>query len=77
MVGSLLHLARATHPDIAHAGATVSKFKSEPTEAHLTAVKRIFCYLKTEKNSQSITTLHLYWTEDVWVFRCRLGQRFR
>ena len=41
MVGNLLHLARATHPDIAHAVATVSKFNSEPTEAHLTAVKRI------------------------------------
>ena len=35
MVGS--YLARATHPDIAHAVATVQKFNSEPTEAHLTA----------------------------------------
>jgi hypothetical protein len=46
MVGSLLHLARATRPDIAHAVGSVSKFNSEPTEAHLTAVKRIFRYLK-------------------------------
>lgn len=38
--------ARATRPDIAHAVGVVSKFNSEPTEAHLTAVKRIFRYLK-------------------------------
>ena len=46
MVGSLLHAARATRPDISHAVGVVSKFNSEPTEAHLTAVKRIFRYLK-------------------------------
>lgn len=46
MVGSLLHAARATRPDIAHAVGTVSRFNSEPTEAHMTAVKRIFRYLK-------------------------------
>ena len=46
MVGSLLHAARATRPDIAHAVGLVSKFNSAPTQAHLTAVKRIFRYLK-------------------------------
>ena len=46
MVGSLLHAARATCPDIAHAVSTVSKFNAEPTQAHLTAVKKIFRYLK-------------------------------
>ena len=46
MVGSLLHAARATRPDISHAVGVVSKFNSEPTQAHLTAVKRIFRYLK-------------------------------
>ena len=46
MVGSLLHAARATRPDIAQAVSVVSKFNAEPTEAHLTAVKRIFRYLK-------------------------------
>ena len=46
MVGSLLHLARATRPDITHAIGVASKFNSDPTEAHLTAVKRIFHYLK-------------------------------
>ena len=42
MVGSLLHAVRTTRPDISHAVGVVSKFNSEPTEAHLTAVKRIF-----------------------------------
>ena len=39
MVGSLLHAARATRPDIAFAVSTVSKFNAAPTQAHLTAVK--------------------------------------
>ena len=46
MVRSLLHAARATRPDIAHAVGIVSKFNAAPTQAHLTAVKRIFRYLK-------------------------------
>ena len=50
MVGSLLHAARATRPDIAQAVGVVSRFNAEPTEAHLTAVKRIFWYLKGTVN---------------------------
>ena len=46
MVGSLLYAATATHPDIAQAVGVVPKFNSQPTEARLTAVKRILCYLK-------------------------------
>lgn len=46
MVGSLLFLSMATRPDISHAVGVVSKFNSKPTEAHLTAVKRILRYLK-------------------------------
>ena len=46
MVGSLLYAAIATRPDISQAVGAVSKFNSCPTEAHLTAVKRIFRYLK-------------------------------
>ena len=44
-VGSLLHAARATQPDIAHTIGIISKFNMKPTEAHLT-VKKIFRYLK-------------------------------
>ena len=46
MVGSLLYAAMATRPDIAQAVGAVSKFNSKPSEAHLTAVKRILRYLK-------------------------------
>ena len=46
MVGSLLHAGRATHPDIAFAVSTVSKFNAAPTQAHLTAVKWIYRYQK-------------------------------
>ena len=50
MVGSLLYAAMATRPDIAQAVGVVSKFSAKPTEAHLTAVKRIFRYLKGTTN---------------------------
>jgi hypothetical protein len=46
MVGSLIYAAIATRPDIAHAVGTLAKFNSSPNEAHLTAVKRVFRYLK-------------------------------
>ena len=46
MVGSLLYAAMATRPDIAQSVGVVSKFNSNPSEAHLTAVKRILHYLK-------------------------------
>ena len=42
MVGSMLHAARTTHPDIAHAVKTISKFNVAPMQAHLTAVKQFF-----------------------------------
>ncbi|XP_028410614.1 uncharacterized protein LOC114533305 [Dendronephthya gigantea] len=46
MVGSLIYAAIATRPDIAHAVGTLAKFNSSPNEAHLTAVKQVFRYLK-------------------------------
>ena len=50
MVGSLLYIAMGTHPDIAQEVGAVSKFCSNPSEAHKTAVKRIFRYLKKTTN---------------------------
>ena len=50
MVGSLLYAAMATRPDIAQAVSAVSKFNANPNVAHLTAVKRIFRYLKGTVN---------------------------
>ena len=46
IVGSLLYLSTATRPDISQTVGVVAKFSSSPTEAHLTAVKRIMRYLK-------------------------------
>ena len=46
IVGSLLYAAVATRPDISQAVGVISKFSSRPTEAHLTAAKRILRYLK-------------------------------
>ena len=42
MVGSLLHVAKATCPDIVFAVGKVSQFRAAPAQAHLTAVKTIF-----------------------------------
>jgi len=50
LVGSLLYTAIATRPDISQAVGLVSKFNSNPTEAHLTAATRILCYLKGTLN---------------------------
>ena len=45
MVG-LIYAAIATRPDIAQAPGALANFNSSPNEAHLTAVKRVFRYLK-------------------------------
>ena len=49
VVGSLLYAAITTRPDIAHAVEVVSKFNSQPTEAHLTTTKWLR-YLKGTVN---------------------------
>ena len=46
IVGSLLYALFATGPDISQAVGAVAKFCSSPTEAHLTAAKRILRFLK-------------------------------
>lgn len=45
-VGSLMFAAIATRPDISAAVGIVSRHMERPGEAHWTAVKRIFRYLK-------------------------------
>lgn len=49
MVGSPLYAAMATGPDIGQAVNAVSKFNRNPN-AHLTAVKRLFRYLRATVN---------------------------
>lgn len=46
MVGNLIYASVSSRPDISYAVGVVSKFSSNPTEAHLSAVKHIFRYLK-------------------------------
>ncbi|CAB4001063.1 Hypothetical predicted protein [Paramuricea clavata] len=50
IIGSLLYLAVATRPDIAYAVGVLSKFCAKPSEAHLTAAKRVLRYLKGTEN---------------------------
>ncbi|KAK6116095.1 hypothetical protein DH2020_008364 [Rehmannia glutinosa] len=45
MIGSLLYLT-ASRPDILHAVYLCARFQSNPKESHMSAVKRIFRYLK-------------------------------
>nr|GEY88799.1 hypothetical protein [Tanacetum cinerariifolium] len=45
MVGALMYLI-ASRPDIVHATCYCARYQAKPTEKHLTAVKRIFGYLK-------------------------------
>jgi len=45
MIGSLLYLT-ASRPDILFSVCLYARFQSDPRESHLTAVKRIFRYLK-------------------------------
>nr|GFA17373.1 uncharacterized mitochondrial protein AtMg00810-like [Tanacetum cinerariifolium] len=45
MVGALMYLI-ASRPDIMHATCYCARYQAKPTEKHLTAVKRIFRYLK-------------------------------
>lgn len=46
LVGSLIHLANATRPDIAFAASTLSKFCSNPGKSHWEIAKRVLRYLK-------------------------------
>ncbi|XP_074655651.1 uncharacterized protein LOC141909165 [Tubulanus polymorphus] len=46
IVGSLLYAVIATRTDIAQSVSTISKYCGDPSEAHLTAAKRVLRYLK-------------------------------
>ncbi|GJS81833.1 hypothetical protein Tco_0748374 [Tanacetum coccineum] len=49
MVGAFMYLTRS-RPDIIHATCYCARYQAKPTEKHLTAVKRIFRYLKNTIN---------------------------
>ena len=46
IVGSLLYLSMRTRPDITYAVSVTTRFCSNPTTQHMTAVKRILRYLR-------------------------------
>ena len=46
IIGSLQYAVSCTRPDIAYAVNNVARYSSDPSEAHLTAAKRILRYLK-------------------------------
>nr|GFC64689.1 uncharacterized mitochondrial protein AtMg00810-like [Tanacetum cinerariifolium] len=49
MVGALMYLT-ASRPDIVHATCYCARYQAKPTKKHLTAIKRIFWYLKDTIN---------------------------
>ncbi|GJS23266.1 retrovirus-related pol polyprotein from transposon TNT 1-94 [Tanacetum coccineum] len=49
MVGALMYLT-TSRPDIVHATCYCARYQAKPNEKHLTAVKRIFRYLKNSIN---------------------------
>jgi len=49
-IGSLMYAMLGTRPDIAYAVSLVSRYCANPDNAHWTAVKRIFRYLRGTTN---------------------------
>nr|GEU58609.1 hypothetical protein [Tanacetum cinerariifolium] len=58
MVGALMYLT-ASRPDIVHATCYCAHYQAKPIEKHLTAVKRIFRYLKDTIN------LGIWYAKDI------------
>lgn len=49
-IGSLLYAALGTRPDILYATITLGKYASNPSQTHISSVKRIFRYLRKYPN---------------------------
>ncbi|GJW33595.1 hypothetical protein Tco_0053627 [Tanacetum coccineum] len=64
MVGSLMYLS-ASRPDIVFAVCMCARYQAKPTEMHLTAIKRIFRYLKG--------TIHMDSTEKYFLGSAQLS----
>lgn len=70
IVGSLLHLANATRPDIAYTASYLSKFLECPTEVHCKASKHALRYLKATQTHgityrrEDVPGLHGYTDSD-------------
>ena len=46
IVGSVMYVALATHPDISYCVTSLSRYNKDPLHMHLTAAKRVLRYLK-------------------------------
>ncbi|KAJ9557700.1 LOW QUALITY PROTEIN: hypothetical protein OSB04_012314 [Centaurea solstitialis] len=60
MIGSLLYLT-ASRPDIMYSTCLCARYQAEPKESHLTAVKRIFRYLKGTPNLVTLQDEKHHW----------------
>lgn len=49
MIGKLQYIVHS-RPDIAHVVGIVARFSADPKETHMTAIKRIFRYLRGTKD---------------------------
>ena len=58
IIGSLMHLASATRPDISFAVSKLSRFVSNPGDDHWHALERVMRYLK------GTTSYGIHYTED-------------
>ncbi|KAK2451185.1 hypothetical protein QL285_010256 [Trifolium repens] len=68
MIGSLLYLT-ASRPGILYSVCLCARFQSDPRESHLTAVKRIFRYLKGTTN---LGLLYYKSLDSKLALRCKI-----
>ena len=54
MIGSVMYLVSGTRPDLAYTISHLSQYNTDPTVAHLQAIKRVLRYLKGTRNLKLI-----------------------
>ena len=50
-IGSIMYAMLCTRPDVSYALSTTSRYQSNPSESHWTAVKNILKYLRRTKDA--------------------------
>nr|GEX15907.1 retrovirus-related Pol polyprotein from transposon TNT 1-94 [Tanacetum cinerariifolium] len=65
-VGALIYLT-ASRPDIMHATCYCARYQAQPTEKQLTAVKRIFRYLKDTIHMAEYVSLSACCAQVLWM----------
>jgi hypothetical protein len=63
-IGKLMYLAIATRPDLAHPVGYLAQFSQCPTEEHMTALKRVFRYIKGTTRA----ALHYNKADDLSIY---------